>query len=43
MSASSSYTYVPESTTEVYYPKSRRKKVVDSKGNVIGEESTNLG
>jgi hypothetical protein len=29
---SSSYV-IPESTTKVYYPKSKRKKVVDSKGS----------
>jgi hypothetical protein len=34
MSTQSSYTYIPESTTEVYYPKSGRKVVKDSKGNI---------
>lgn len=37
MSTESSYTYIPESTTEVNYPKSKRKKKVDSKGNVISD------
>jgi hypothetical protein len=31
----SSCTYIPESTTEVYYPKSETKKAIDSKGNII--------
>ena len=35
MSTQSSYSYVPESTTEVSYPKSKIKKVVDSNGNII--------
>jgi len=37
MSTSSSYTYIPESETEVYYPKSKRKVKLDSKGNVISD------
>ncbi|HEU4823573.1 MAG TPA: hypothetical protein VFS97_09145 [Nitrososphaeraceae archaeon] len=33
---SSSYKYVvPESTTEVYYPKSKRRVKLDSEGNII--------
>lgn len=35
MSTSSSYTYIPESETTVYYPKSKRKVKLDSKGNII--------
>jgi hypothetical protein len=31
----SSQYIVPENTTEVFYPKSKRKKVIDSKGNVV--------
>ena len=34
----SSYTYIPNSTTEVYYPKSKKVKI-DSKGNVISDSS----
>jgi hypothetical protein len=26
---------IPESTTEYNFPKSKRKKIVDSKGNVL--------
>ena len=26
---------IPESTTEAYFPKSKRKKIVDSKSNVL--------
>jgi hypothetical protein len=40
MSTQSSYTYTPESTTEVN-PKSKRKKIVDSKGNVISDTAKN--
>jgi hypothetical protein len=32
---SASQYVIPESTTEYYYPKSKRKKIVDSKGNVF--------
>jgi hypothetical protein len=32
---SSSRYVIPESTTEVYYPASKRKKIVDHKGEVI--------
>jgi hypothetical protein len=35
--ASSPYPFVPESTTEVYWPKSKKKKVIDSKGNIISD------
>ena len=35
--ASSSYRYIPESETTVEYPKSKRKKVIDSKGNIISD------
>jgi hypothetical protein len=31
----SSSSYVVESTTEYNFPKSKRKKIVDSKGNVV--------
>ena len=39
MSASSSQSQyvVPESTTEYNFPKSKRKKIIDHKGNVIYE------
>jgi len=30
-----SHYIVPESTTEVFYPVSKRKKIIDSKGNVV--------
>ena len=30
-----SYYVIPESTTEVYYPVSERKKIVNHKGEVI--------
>jgi hypothetical protein len=29
--------YVPESTTEVYYPKSKRKIILNNKGEVISD------
>jgi hypothetical protein len=41
MSTQSFYTYIPDSTTEVYYPKSKRKVKLDSKGNVISDTAKN--
>ena len=32
---SSAQYVIPESTTEYNFPKSKRKKIVDSKGNVV--------
>jgi hypothetical protein len=38
MSTTSSYTaYIPESETEVYYPASKRRVKLDSKGNLISD------
>lgn len=31
------YPYVPESKTEIYYPRSKRKIVLDARGNVISD------
>ena len=42
MSTQSSYSYVPESITEVYYPKSKRKKVVNNKGEIISDTAANV-
>jgi hypothetical protein len=33
--SSSSYRYVPESETTIYYPKSKRKVVLNYKGEII--------
>jgi hypothetical protein len=41
MSTQSSYTYIPDSITEIHYPKSKRKVKLDSKGNVISDTAKN--
>ena len=31
------YSYVPESKTEIYYPRSKRKVILDHTGKVISD------
>ena len=33
------YPYVPESKTEIYYPKSKRRVVIDHTGKVISDSN----
>lgn len=41
MSTASFYAYIPESETEVYYPKSKRRVKLNSKGEIISDTAKN--
>ena len=39
---SSTTTVLPEGTTEIFYPRSKRKIVKDSKGNIISDSAATI-